>query len=74
MKNKYKTLFKYRYKGYNVKIKKNNSEYIFMYCKKSIIDFDRKAKRIKHRSFLSLIKTALRMYLGIQNYSGRRLF
>ena len=74
MKSKYKTFFKFRYKGYNIEIRKNKSEYIFMSCKKSVIDFDRKAKRIKHRSFLSLIKTVLRMYLRIQNYSGRKLF
>tara|TARA_Y100001963_G_scaffold138010_1_gene202308 strand:+ start:137 stop:274 length:138 start_codon:yes stop_codon:yes gene_type:complete len=45
-----------------------------MYCKKSIADFERKAKRIKNKSFVALIKTMLKMFLGIENYNGRKIF
>ena len=73
MKNKYKTCFKIGHKGYNYEIRKSKSEYIFMYCRKSVADFERKAKRIKDKSFMGITKTMLKMFLGIENYDGRRL-
>ena len=74
MKSRYKTFFKFGYKECNFEIRKNKSEYIFMYCKKSIADFERKAKRIKNKSFIALTKTMLKMFLRIENYNGRKLF
>ena len=63
MKSKYKTYFKKNFKEYNIEMRRSKSEYIFMYCKKTTNDFDRKAKRIKSRSILRLIKTMI----GIKN-------
>jgi len=63
MKSKYKTYFKKSFKEYNIEMRRSRSEYVFMYCKKTINDFDKKAKRIKNRSLLRLIKTIGRLYL-----------
>ena len=57
MKSKYRRYFKTtRHPKYNCEIRINNSDYIFMYCKKTIKDFDKKAQRIYARTLLSLIK------------------
>ena len=57
MKSKYRRYFKTsRHKKYNIEIRINNSGYIFMYCNKTVKDFDKKAKRIYARTFLSLTK------------------
>ena len=59
MKSKYRRYFKTtRHKKYNIEIRINNSEYIFMYCGKNVKDFDKKAKRIKSSGILKLIKEA----------------
>jgi len=73
MKSRYKTFFKFGYGECNFEIRKSKSEYIFMYCKKSVTDFERKAKRIKNKSLISLAKTMLMMFLRIENYNGRRV-
>ena len=60
---KYKTCFKTNYKGYKIELRKNKSQYVFMYGKKTHKDFDRKAKRVKDKSLLKIIKTATSMYM-----------
>ena len=59
MKSKYRTYFKTkRHPKYNIEIRANKENYIFMYCKKSIKDFDKKAKRIYSYKLFDLLKRA----------------
>ena len=56
MKSKYRELFKAQIGNNKIQIKKNHKEYILMYCKNTVKDFDKKAKRIKDINVESIIK------------------
>ena len=61
MKSKYKKYFKWNmHHKYNFEIRYNNEKYVFMYCKKTVKDFDKKAKRIYSHKLIDLIKQASR--------------
>ena len=66
MKSKYKTYFKRSSMGYNIELRISKSEYVFMYCKKTIKDFDRKAKRIRSESLFDIIKISLKLFCKIK--------
>ncbi|MBI45685.1 MAG: hypothetical protein CMG66_05945 [Candidatus Marinimicrobia bacterium] len=46
MKSKYEKLFKARIGDKKIEIRKNKQEYILMYCKSTIKNFNKKAKRV----------------------------
>ena len=56
MKSKYKSVFKTHIGNKVIEIRKNQQEYILMYCKSSIKNFNKKAKRIKEGSIRNIIK------------------
>jgi len=57
MKTKYRTYFKWKFHPkYNIEIRCTKENYVFMYCNKSVKDFDRKAKRIYSKTIRNLIK------------------
>ncbi len=56
MKSKYTILFQEQFNDTVIQIRKNNKEYILMYCKNSVKDFDRKAKRIRDIDINTIIK------------------
>ena len=59
MKSKYKRYFKTnRHPKYNIEIRYNKKNYVFMYCKKTVKDFDKKAKRIYSYKLFNLLKLA----------------
>ena len=61
MKSKYRRYFKTSWHPkYNVEIRCNKVNYVFMYCKKSVKDFDKKAKRIYSYKLVDLLKRAKR--------------
>ena len=61
MKSKYRRYFKTsRHPKYNVEIRCNKENYVFMYCKKTVKDFDKKAKRIYSYKIFDLLKRAKR--------------
>ena len=61
MKSKYRRYFRTsRHPKYNIEVRCNKENYVFMYCKKTVKDFDKKAKRIYSRKFINLIKQASR--------------
>ena len=69
MKSKYRRYFKTsRHKKYNIEIRVNNTGYIFMYCRKTVKDFDKKAKRIYARTFSSLIKPVYNAIFKKEHY------
>ena len=59
MKSKYRRYFKTSlHPKYNVEVRINKKNYIFMYCNKAIKDFDKKAKRIYCYRLIDLLKKA----------------
>ena len=56
MKSKYESLFKTQIGNKIVEIRKNQEEYILMYCKPTIKNFNKKAKRIKDSSIETILK------------------
>jgi len=61
MKSKYRRYFKTsRHPKYNIEIRCNKENYVFMYCKKTVKDFDKKAKRIYSYKIFDLLKRAKR--------------
>ena len=69
MKSKYRKYFSTnRHSKYNIEIRCNKENYVFMYCKKTVKDFDKKAKRIYRRKFIDLIKPASNVLF---NYKDR---
>ena len=61
MKSKYRRYFRTsRHPKYNIEVRCNKENYVFMYCKKTVKDFDKKAKRIYSYKLIDLIKRASR--------------
>ena len=61
MKSKYRRYFKInRHPKYNIEIRCNKENYVFMYCKKTVKDIDKKAKRIYSYKIFDLLKRAKR--------------
>ena len=59
MKSKYRRYFRTsRHPKYNIEVRCNKEKYVFMYCKKTVKDFDKKAKRIYSYKLIDLIKRA----------------
>ena len=59
MKSKYRRYFRTsRHPKYNIEVRCNKENYVFMYCKKTVKDFDKKAKRIYSYKLIDLIKRA----------------
>ena len=56
MKSKYTILFQQNQNNTEIQIRKNNKEYILMYCKNTVNDFDKKAIRIKDVDIESIIE------------------
>ena len=56
MKSKYESIYKTYKDDKVIEIRKNQQEYILMYCKSSIKNFNKKAKRIKDVSIKNIIK------------------
>ena len=58
MKSKYRKYFRWtRHPKYNIEIRCNKENYVFMYCNKAIKDFDKKAKRIYGNTIFGLLKS-----------------
>tara|TARA_R110002167_G_scaffold85904_6_gene232767 strand:+ start:504 stop:698 length:195 start_codon:yes stop_codon:yes gene_type:complete len=59
MKSKYRRYFKTSlHPKYDIEIKCNKTDYVFMYCNKDVKNFNKKAKRIYSHKLIDLIKQA----------------
>jgi len=56
MKSTYLRLFETQIGDKNIQIRKNRREYILMYCKSSVKNFNKKAKLIKKSNIEAIIK------------------
>ena len=56
MKSKYVRLFKTEIGNKKIQIRKNRREYILMYCKTTVKNFNKKAKLIKKSNIEAIIK------------------
>ena len=56
MKSKYERLYKAQIGDKKIQIRKNRKEYILMYCKTTVKDFSRKAKRINDSNVETIIR------------------
>ena len=62
MKSKYKSVFKTHIGNKVIEIRKNQQEYILMYCKSSIKNFNKKAKRIKDNSIETILNNCKTLF------------
>ncbi len=62
MKSKYVRLFKTEVGDKKIQIRKNRKEYILMYCKSSVKDFNKKAKLIKDSNVETIISYCKKLF------------
>ena len=62
MKSKYEELFKTQIGDKKIQIRKNHSEYILMYCKTTVKDFNRKAKIIRDSNIETIIECCKELF------------
>tara|TARA_B100002052_G_C15876075_1_gene597047 strand:- start:2279 stop:2524 length:246 start_codon:yes stop_codon:yes gene_type:complete len=62
MKSKYQKLFKKEIGNKKIEIRKNRKEYILMYCKTSVKDFNKKAKLIKDSNVETIISYCKKLF------------
>ena len=62
MKNKYERLYKAQIGDKKIQIRKNHKEYILMYCKTTVKDFNKKAKLIKDSNIETIIECCKELF------------
>ena len=62
MKSKYLRLFKTEIGNKKIQIRKNRKEYILMYCKTTVKDFNKKAKLIKDANVETIIECCKKLF------------
>ena len=62
MKSKYLRLFKTEIGNKKIQIRKNRKEYILMYCKTTVKDFNKKAKLIKDANVETIIAACKKLF------------
>ena len=62
MKSKYVRLIKTQIGNIIIEIRKNRKEYILMYCKTSVKDFNKKAKLIKDSNVETIISYCKKLF------------
>ena len=62
MKSKYIRLFKTEIGNKRIQIRKNRKEYILMYCKTTVKDFNRKAKIIRDSNIEEIIECCKELF------------
>ena len=62
MKNKYERLYKAEIGNNKIQIRKNRKEYILMYCKTTVKDFNKKAKLIKDSNIETIIECCKELF------------
>ena len=62
MKSTYLRIFKAQIGDKNIQIRKNRKEYILMYCKTTVKDFNRKAKIIRDSNIETIIECCKELF------------
>ena len=62
MKSKYERLYETQIGNKKIQIRKNSKEYILMYCKTTVKDFNRKAKIIRDSNIEEIIECCKELF------------
>ena len=62
MKSKYERLYETQIGNKKIQIRKNSKEYILMYCKTTVKDFNKKAKLIKDSNIETIIECCKELF------------